>query len=200
MLAANGEGRLTTCALRPHLVFGPGDPHLIPRLLERARCGRLAVVGDGKNEVALTYIDNAAAAHADALEALEPRARHAGRAYFVTQAEPVQLWEWIAVLVARVGIAPLTRRVPRRAAYAGGALLEIVWRLLHLRSEPPMTRFVALQLSTSHSYDVGPARRDFGYRERIGMEEATERLVAWIRTGEGRADGSPERAALVRGD
>src|SRR5207237_4860169 len=92
VLAANGARGLATVALRPHLVFGPGDPHLIPRLLDRARRGRLLAVGDRKNRISLTYVDNAAHAHVDACDRLEPGAAHAGRAYFIAQTEPVRLW------------------------------------------------------------------------------------------------------------
>ena len=180
VLEANGP-TLATCALRPHLVFGPGDPHLIPRLLQRARSGRLAIVGDGSNEVGMTYVENAAVAHADALEALGPDAPHAGRAYFVTQRESVKLWDWIGRLLADLDIPPPRRRVSVGTARAAGTVLEGVWRALRLRSEPPMTRFVALQLATDHSYDPEPLRRDVGYRERVDMEQATERLVASLR-------------------
>jgi nucleoside-diphosphate-sugar epimerase len=180
-LGANGRGGLATCALRPHLIFGPGDPHLIPRLLERGRARRLAIVGDGRNEVSLTYVENAAAAHVDALEALADggaQAPHAGRAYFLGQAEPVRLWDWIGELFQRLGIPPVRRRVPRGVAYAAGGLLELLWNALRRDGEPPMTRFLASQLASSHSYDLEPARRDFGYGERVGLAEATDRLVA----------------------
>ncbi len=178
VLAASGRRELATCALRPHLVLGPGDPHLLPRLIARARAGRLAIVGDGRNEISFTWIENAAAAHADALEALEPGAPCAGRAYFIAQEEPVRFWTWIGELLERLQVPRPTRRIPRALAYATGALTEAAWHLLGRTSEPPMTRFLALQLSTSHSYDVGAARRDLGYRERVSTAEATERLVA----------------------
>jgi len=178
VLAGNARGGLTTCALRPHLIFGPRDPHLIPRLIDRGRRGRLAIVGDGTNEVSLTFVENAAAAHVDALEALEPGAAHAGRAYFLGQKQAVRLWDWIGELFARVGVPPVTRRVPKPVAYAGGALLELVWNVFARPGEPPMTRFVASQLAVDHSYDLGPAERDFGYRERVDLAEATERLIA----------------------
>ena len=183
VLAANGTGGLATVALRPHLIFGPGDPHLVPRLIDRARRGRLRIVGDGDNQVSLTYVDNAARAHLSAADRLAPDAPCAGRAYFVVQEEPVQLWTWIAELLAALGEPPVTRRLSARTARAAGAVLERVWSLLRLGGEPPMTRFVAQQLALSHSYDPEPARRDLGHREEIGMAEATRRLVEHLRGG-----------------
>jgi len=182
VLAANGP-HLATLALRPHLVLGPGDPNLMPRLVARARAGKLAIVGDGKNEISFTWLDNAAAAHADALERLEPGAKVAGRAFFVAQKESVLLWRWLAELFTRAGIPPPTKRVSRALAYAAGAVAELVWALARQRGEPPMTRFLALQLATSHSYDVGALERELGYVERVTTAEATERLIALLRAG-----------------
>ena len=176
VLAANGD-ELATCSLRPHLIIGPRDPHLVPRLIERARAGRLAIVGRGDNEVSLTDVDNAAGAHLDAARTLAPGAAHAGRAYFLGQAEPVALWTWVAELLEALGLPPLRRRVPAPVAYAAGATLEALWKLLGRGDEPPMTRFVARQLSTTHSYDIAPARRDFGYVERVDLARATARVV-----------------------
>ncbi len=181
VLRSNGKSGLATCALRPHLIFGPGDPHLVPRLVERGRRRRIRIVGAGTNEVSLTFVTNAAAAHVDALEAFEADGHasdHAGRAYFLGQTEPVQLWDWIAELFERLGVPPVTRRVPRRVAYGGGAMCELIWNAFALSGEPPMTRFVASQLAASHSYDPEPPRRDFGYRERVGLREATDRTIA----------------------
>jgi 2-alkyl-3-oxoalkanoate reductase len=182
VLASNGRWGLATCALRPHLVFGPRDPHLVPRVIERARAGKLAVVGSGSNLVSLTCVENAARAHLDAAAALSPGAPHAGRAYFIAQTEPVKLWEWIFALLDAAGVERPTRRVSLRAAYSAGFAAEAAWKTLRLAGEPPMTRFVALQLARSHTYDLEPARRDFGYRERIGMAQATERLLSDLRT------------------
>jgi len=177
VLAANGSNGLATCALRPHLLVGPDDPHLLPRLVARARAGRLAVVGDGRNEVSPTWIGNAVDAHLAAADRLQAGAPHAGKAYFVAQRDAVRLWEWIGELLERMRIPRPTRRVPLAAAYAGGALLESWWRARGLATEPPMTRFLALELARSHSYDLRPAERDFGYEERVPTSEATERLV-----------------------
>lgn len=180
VLASNGKGpnrALATCAIRPHLVFGPGDPHLVPRLIERARAGKLRLVGDGQNEVSLTYVDNAAAAHVDALERLEPEAPHAGRAYFLGQSESVQLWTWIRDLLTALGEPAPRARVPLKVAYAAGGLCELIWNALGKESDPPMTRFVAAQLATDHSYDLEPAQRDFGYEERVSLSEGTRRVI-----------------------
>jgi len=177
VLAANGP-RFATVALRPHLVLGPGDPNLMPRLVARARAGRLARIGDGENEVSFTWIENAAAAHADALERLEPGAGSAGRAYFVAQAEPVKLWPWLEELFRRAGVPPPARALSRPLAYVAGGLCELVWGATRRAGEPPMTRFLALQLAASHSYSTDALRRAFGYEERVSTTEATDRLAA----------------------
>lgn len=179
VLGANGAS-LATVALRPHLILGPGEANLMPRLVARARAGKLIVVGGGHNEVSFTWVDNAAAAHADALERLEPNARGAGRAYFVAQKEPVELWSWLAQLFTRAGIPPPAGRVSRTGAYLAGAACELVWGLTRRRGEPPMTRFLAQQLGACHSYAIGALEREFGYAERVSTAEATERLVTWL--------------------
>jgi nucleoside-diphosphate-sugar epimerase len=177
VLAANGRWGLATCALRPHLIFGPGDPHLVPRLLARARAGKLVRIGDGANEVTLCAVDNAAHAHLLAADSLSLGAPHAGRAYFIGQEEPVKLWPWIDALLARFQLPPVSRSLSLRGAYALGATLEALWKLTLRSSEPPLTRFVALQLGTSHSYDMAPARRDFGYSEVRSTEATVDALV-----------------------
>ena len=178
VIAANGP-ELATTALRPHLVYGPGDPHLLPRLIARARAGRLRVVGDGKNMVSLTFVANAAAAHIQAAQSLIAHtAPAAGRAWFVNDAEPVVLWEWLGSLFQRLGLPPVSKRIPASLAYAAGTLAEWGWAGLDLAGEPPMTRFVALQLATSHTYDSAPAREAFGFVPPVSGEEAFERTVA----------------------
>ncbi len=178
VLGANGSDGLATCALRPHLIVGPGDPHLLPRLVARARAGKLAIVGDGRNEVSLTGVENAVAAHLAAADRLAQRAPHAGKAYFVAQKEPVVLWTWIGDVLEQLGVPRPTRRVPLAAAYAVGAVLEASWRVLRRSGEPPMTRFLALELARSHSYDMAPAERDFGYVERASMQVVTDGLTS----------------------
>ncbi len=176
VLAASGHDGLLTCALRPHLIWGPRDNHLIPKLLQAARKGRLRQVGAGQNLVSVSYVENAAAAHLDAELALRTTGTPAGRAYFINEPAPVNLWDWINLLLSRAGLPPVGRQISARAAWNAGAALEVLWQLLRLRSDPPMTRFVAAQLAGSHAYSVAAAIRDFGYCPRVTMEEGLRRL------------------------
>lgn len=179
VLAANSNA-LATVALRPRLIWGPGDNQLLPRLVERACNGRLRLVGDGGNLIDTTYVDNAADAHLAAFDHLAPGAACAGRAYFISNGEPRSMRETINALLAAAGAPPVTRSLPFGAAYALGAVCEGLWTVLPLRGEPPMTRFLAEQLVTTHWYDMGPARRDFGYVPRVTFDEGIIRLrAAW---------------------
>jgi nucleoside-diphosphate-sugar epimerase len=181
VLAADQEGGLRTCALRPHLLWGPGDPHLIPRLLERARAGQLRRVGDGRNRIDITYIDNAAWAHLQAADRLEAGSPVCGRAYFLSQGEPVNCWGWISRVLELAGLPPVERSVSLAAAWRIGWFLETAHRLLRSRSEPRMTRFLAAQLGRSHYFDTRRAREDFGYAPRISTEEGMQRLAnSWL--------------------
>lgn len=162
-LTAAGAG-LRVCALRPHLIYGPGDPHLLPRLLERARAGRLRRVGSGENYVDLTHVKNAARAHLLALDALQRAdGQAAGKAYFISDGAPVNLWQWIDAYLQREGVRPIRSGLSASAAWRIGAVCEWLWRTFPLRGEPPMTRFVATELAKSHWFDISAARRDLGY-------------------------------------
>ena len=163
VLAANDAG-LATVALRPRLIWGPGDNQILPRLVARARAGRLRIVGSGDNKVDTTFIDNAAQAHFDAFAHLAPGTACAGKAYFISNGEP---WPMREVL-----------NLPFGVAYAVGVACEGLWHALPLNGEPPMTRFLAEQLSTSHWYSMAPATRDFGYVPKVSMAEGLERLRA----------------------
>ena len=177
VLAANGS-TLATVALRPRLIWGPGDNHLLPRLVERARAGKLKFVGDGQNLVDTTYIDNAAQAHLQALACLQPGAACAGRAYFISNGEPWPLREVLNGLLRAADAPEVRKTIPFRVAYALGAACEGAWSALPLPGEPPMTRFLAEQLSTAHWYSMAPATRDFGYVPKVSMMEGLERLRA----------------------
>jgi 2-alkyl-3-oxoalkanoate reductase len=172
--------QLQTCALRPHLIWGPRDQHLIPRLIARARAGQLRQVGDGQNRIDAVYVENAAAAHLLAADALLPGSPVCGNAYFVTNGQPVNCWDWINDILTLAGLPRVERRISYRAAYAAGAALEALWTILGRTDEPRMTRFLAAQLATSHWFDISAARRDFGYEPRISMAQGIERLKSWL--------------------
>jgi len=183
VLAANGPA-LATVALRPRLIWGPGDNQLLPRLVERARAGRLRLVGSGDNRVDTTYIDNAAQAHFDAFDHLAPGAACAGRAYFISNGDPRSMRETVNALLQAADAPPVDATLPFGVAYAIGVACEGLWTVLPLKGEPPMTRFLAEQLATTHWYDMGPATRDFGYRPRVSFEEGLARLrEAWRQSG-----------------
>lgn len=177
VLAAN-DATLATVALRPRLIWGPGDQQLVPRLAQRARTGRLRLVGDGSNKVDTTYIDNAALAHFLALEALAPGAACAGKAYFISNGEPLPMRELINKLLDAVGAPPVHKTLGFGTAYRIGAVCERLWPLLRLPGEPPLTRFLAEQLCTAHWYSMEPARRDFGYVPKVSIDEGLTRLKA----------------------
>lgn len=176
VLAANSPV-LKTCAIRPHLIWGPDDPHLIPRIIKRGRLHQLKIVGNGRNLVDISYVDNVADAHILAAENLNFSATGAGNAYFISQGEPVNLWGWINDLFGRLGIAPVRRRIGLRQAYMAGALLEGIYMWFSIEKEPPMTRFLAEQLARSHWFSIDRARRDLGYVPRISTAEGLNRLL-----------------------
>lgn len=178
VLAASGRQGLLACALRPHLIWGPRDRQLVPRVIERARRNQLVRVGDGQNLIDMVYVENAALAHLKAADRLSPGSPVAGSAYFISQGEPVNCWRWIDELLALAGLPPVKRSISTRAAYAIGAALEAAYTVLRKRSEPRMTRFLALQLGTSHYFSIEKARRDFGYEPRISTAEGMRRQAA----------------------
>lgn len=175
VLAAN-DASLATIALRPRLIWGPGDNQILLRLVERANAGRLRIVGDGGNKVDTTYIDNAAQAHLDAFDHLAPGAACAGKAYFISNGEPWPMRDVLNGLLRAAGAPIVSKRLPFRVAYAVGVICEGLWLALPLKGEPPMTRFLAEQLSTSHWYSMAPATRDFAYVPKVTMAEGLERL------------------------
>ena len=172
---------LATTALRPHLIWGPRDPHILPRLISRRKQGRLMRIGDGTNKVGITFIDNAAVAHLQAADVLAPGAANAGKAYFITDPEPVSLWPWIDGFLQSVGVPAISRGVSPGFALFMGGMLEWVWRTFGLSGEPPMTRFVAAEMATSHWYDLSAARSDFGYAPIVGPEDGLARAADYFK-------------------
>ena len=220
LVTAAHSPELAAISLRPHLVWGPGDRNVVPRVLALAKKRRLRILGSGRNLVDCTHITNVVDAHLLAEQALvkchlmdgasrgsvpaeshvirdipsgKPkdnchligdngsRADAGGRAYFITNGEPVVLWDWINKLLRGVGMPEITKHVPLRAAYCVGGLLEALWTLLPLAGEPPMTRFVAKELATDHWFDISAAQRDLGYAPRVTMAAGTAELIAHLK-------------------
>ncbi len=178
---ANGRDGLTTVSLRPHLIWGAGDPHLVPRVLERARKRKLVRVGNGSNRVDMIHVENAAAAHLQACDALKPGAQVSGQCYFISDGEPVVLWEWIDHLLVTLGLPPVEKTISFKTAWAIGAVLEGAYGLLRVKREPLMTRFVAAQLATSHYFDISKAQQDFGYAPVISPDTGMTEMIKQLR-------------------
>lgn len=176
VLESNEPGELLTCSLRPHLIWGPGDRHLIPRLIARARAGQLRRVGDGTNQVDNIYVDNAAEAHIRAAEALADDSPVAGSAYFLSQGDPVNCWGWINEILELAGLPKIRESISFYWASRIGAALEAWHEIMNIEKEPRMTRFLAAQLAKSHYFDISRAQRDFGYYPQVSISEGMQRL------------------------
>jgi nucleoside-diphosphate-sugar epimerase len=178
------DSNLATVSLRPHLIFGPMDNHLLPNLIARAKAGKVPQVGDGTNRVDLTYIDDAARAHLLAADALSPSTPVAGNVYFITQDEPVVLWTWVKSLLMVLDIQPIRLKLPLWLARFAGAILVATHKGLNLSGEPRITPFLASELAQNHYYDISKAKHDFDYRPVYSMAEATTRTVAWLKAND----------------
>ncbi len=180
VLAANGA-ELATVALRPHLIWGPEDNHLVPRILDRGAKGQLRRIGKRPCLVDTIYIDNAAWAHLQAAKHLDIGSQVAGKAYFLAQGEPLPVWDVVDRILAAGGHPPVSGTIPPGLAYAIGWMLEKAYTLFNLKGEPRMTRFVAHELSTAHWFDLSAARQDFGYQPQVSFDEGMQRLSAWLK-------------------
>ncbi len=176
VLAANGDG-LCTVSLRPHLIWGPGDNHLVPRLLDRVRSGQFRKIGPRENLVDNIYIDNAAEAHLLAADRLTSTSPIAGRAYFISQDNPMSMVELVDNMVRAGGLTPVDKYVPVNVAFFAGWFMEIIYKILMRKEEPKMTRFLARQLSLSHCFNIDAAKRDLDYKPNVSFEEGLSRLA-----------------------
>jgi nucleoside-diphosphate-sugar epimerase len=173
--------KLRAIILRPHQIWGPEDPHFLPRLLDRAK--KLKRIGDGKNIIDTTYIDNAADAHIIAADKLKNNPQLSGNIYFISQGEPIAAWDMINAILNSAGHGPVRGSIPYRAAWLIGAVLEFFYRIFHLSGEPHMTRFLADAVATSHWFDISAAKSDLGYIPKISTEEGLHRLEKWLGVG-----------------
>ena len=183
VLEANSDA-LKTIALRPHLVWGPGDTNHIPRLLGQARCRQLQRVGDGHNLVDVTYIDNAADAFILAAENLYGPASGAGKPYFISQGEPVNLWNWLNKFFRRLDIPIVEESISFQKAYLMGMFMEKAFPLARIKREPCMTRFLAVQLAKSHWFSIENANRDLGYFPKVSTAEGINTILQWVNKSE----------------
>ncbi len=180
VLAANGP-HLATVSIRPHLVWGPRDNHLVPRII--ARAASLRKIGPIDKKVDCTYIDNVADAHVLACNRLSPGSPISGKAYFISQGEPWGVWELVNAILDAAGLPPVTRTVPRGVALAVGGCLEVTYKMFRIKTEPRLTRFLARELSTAHWFDISAARRDLDYEPKVSIEDGLHRLRAWLAKG-----------------
>jgi nucleoside-diphosphate-sugar epimerase len=181
VLTATGK-RLRTVVLRPHQIWGPGDPHFAPRLIARAK--KLKRIGSGNNLVDTTYIDNAVDAHILAADRLEKDPEISGNIYFISQAEPLPAWDMVDAILAAAGLPPVKGVISYKTAWTIGAIMEFFYRTFQFPGEPPMTRFLADAVAKSHWFDISAAKTDLGYKPKVPMEEGLRRLEDWLKTSD----------------
>ncbi len=183
VLESNDSTSFLTCAIRPHLIWGEGDPHLIPRLISRCQSGRLRCIGNGLNLIDTVHVDAAAHAHCLAIEALLKRKLDvAGRAFFITDGEPVGCWSWISQILRGAGLEPPHKRISVNTAYRIGHLFELAYGALRIPQEPPMTRFVAAQLGVDHYFSIRSAREALGYQPISDRQAKFDAMIPWLRS------------------
>ena len=180
VLAANHD-RLSTVSLRPHLIWGPGDKSILPRVVSRQRSGRLFRIGDEDKLVDTIYIDDAVEAHVLAAIQLSPLSEISGKAYFLSGGDPRPIWEFMNMMLAAAGLGPVKKRIPKRLAYSLARACEGAWRAVGATSEPPLTKFLVDTLTTAHWFDISAAKRELGWQPRVRIEDGMSRLAHWIK-------------------
>jgi len=176
ILRANSSS-LKTLALRPHIVYGPGDNHLFPRIIKQARGGKLRQIGDGKNSIDVSYIDNVVSAHLDAARAIKENPEVSGKAYFITNGEPVLLWDFLNKILGISGLKPVKKSVHVRVAFLLSILSEALHRTVLKNHEPTLTRFLVKELTRSHWFDISNARKLLNYNPAISNIEGLNKLI-----------------------
>ena len=174
VLSSHGN-KLQTIVLRPHLIWGPGDNQLVPRIVKLAKSGKLRIVGNGTKRVDAVYIANAAQSQINALAALR-RGQCGGESFFITNHEPWPMRDIIGGILKPHGLPSQPKKIPTRAAYSAGSLLEAYYKIRNIETEPRMTRFVAKQLSTAHWFDPKKSKDLLGYNPKISMQKGMQLL------------------------
>jgi len=177
VMEVNGNKGLATVCIRPHLIWGPGDPHLLPRIIKRAKNKKLFRVGEGKNLVDMIYIDNAVEAHIKACDKLSLNNNVAGKCYFVSDDNPVLLWDWIELVLKKLNLPGVSKSISFKYAFVLGRILEFFYNVFHVKKEPLMTRFLATQLAKSHYFNIEQSKKDFDYKPIVSNEEGLKHLI-----------------------
>ena len=180
MVMDANDDEFKTVSLRPHLIWGPGDTQLIPRLVAQGKAGKLKFVGSGTKRIDAVYIDNVVDAHILAATKLMHGGKCDGKTYFITNDDPWPFEQIVNGILKAADVPPVTKHVPANIAYAAGAALEQIYTLLRKKEEPRMTRFIVRQLATAHWYDITAAKNDLGYSPAVSMEEGLTRLTEWF--------------------
>ncbi len=180
VLNANGPD-LKTISLRPHLVWGPGDRHILPRIINQAKAGKLRIIGNGKNVIDTTYIDNAVLVHLCAAKALIDNLKACGKTYFISNGEPVLLWELVNGLLKAAGLAPPKKKISSGAAMKIAGTLELFHKIFRAGKAPRLTRFLVHELTASHWFDISAAETELGYRPEVTIQEGLKLLAEYNR-------------------
>ena len=174
ILKANSPA-LRTLALRPHLVYGPGDNHLFPRIISRAKTGKLRRIGNCINKVDVTYIENVVMAHINAARTMINNPSVTGEAYFITNGEPVLLWDFLDMILQASGLEPLKKKVPVPAAILISHISEVFQKIFPNEKET-LTPFIVGELTRSHWFDISKARRLLNYDPEISNLEGLKKM------------------------
>lgn len=177
VLSKNSE-YFKTLSLRPHIIWGPGDPHFLPRILGRARAGKLRLFKGGPYIFDSIYVDNAADAHIDALIKLKEGAPVDGRAFFIAQNEPLDSRDFINRILEAANLPPVKPTINPKLGRAAAKVIEFCWKLFKIKKEPPITVFSALNLTTSHYFNVERAKNLLGFVPKVSLDEGFVRLKA----------------------
>ncbi len=176
VLAANSP-ELSTLSLRPHLVWGPEDRHIIPRIIQRAQSGKLRMIGSGQHLIDTTYIDNCVSAHICAAAALKNNPDAAGKVYFISNGEPIPVREFIKNILKSANLAPVKSTLSFTPAIIAAGLLEMAHKLLRIKTEPQLTRFLVRELCTSHWFDISAAREKLGFVPEVSIKSGFDQLA-----------------------
>jgi nucleoside-diphosphate-sugar epimerase len=173
---AHKENNLFTITIRPRGIFGPGDESLLPRLIKVAGSKGLPIIGDGKNIIDLTYVENVV--HAINKAIIAPAICN-GQKYNITNGEPIELWPFLNNLLKELDIKISTKKFPFRLAYFYAFCLEIIHTYFLKKSEPKLTRYTVGLLGKSQTLSIEKARRELGYEPIVSMDQATTNVLTW---------------------